>query len=114
GERAEKFWEGYRYLYHYGRRLGYARCQRLGIPLGSGVTEAGCKVVVTQRLSQSGMRWGVGRGGQEGVGQGVLDLRVLVLSGGYEEAFKRYLGESKSVLPESYEGCRRAVARKAA
>ena len=49
------------------------------------MTEAGCKTVFTQRLKQSGMRWGV-----EG-GQVVVDLRVLVLSGVYEEVVARYL-----------------------
>jgi hypothetical protein len=114
GERAEKFWEGYGYLAKYGRQMGYARCLRLGIPLGSGVTEAGCKVVVTQRLKQSGMGWGGRQNQEEPFGQVVLDLRVLVLSGVYEEAFQRHLGEIKSVLGRSYEACRRAVARKAA
>jgi hypothetical protein len=114
GEAGEKFWEGYGYLHRYGAQMGYARCGRLGIPLGSGVTEAGCKVVVTQRLKQSGMRWGGRRGRQEPFGQVVLDLRVLVLSGAYEVAFNRYLGQSKSVLPGSYDACRLAIARNAA
>ena len=37
--------------------MRYDEYRRLGIPLGSGVTEAGCKTVYTQRLKLSGMRW---------------------------------------------------------
>ena len=38
-------------------RMNYHQYQKLGYPIGSGVTEAACKTVVKQRLSQSGMRW---------------------------------------------------------
>lgn len=40
-----------------GGRLGYAELAAEGIPIGSGVTEAACKVLVKQRLCRSGMRW---------------------------------------------------------
>jgi len=38
-------------------RMKYARYQNEGYPIGSRVTEAACKVVVKQRLNQSGMKW---------------------------------------------------------
>lgn len=38
-------------------RMNYAQYQKMGYPIGSGVTEAACKVVVKQRLNQSGMKW---------------------------------------------------------
>lgn len=38
-------------------RMKYAAYQKAGYPIGSGVTEAACKVVAKQRLSASGMRW---------------------------------------------------------
>jgi hypothetical protein len=38
-------------------RMKYAQYQKKGYPIGSGVTEAACKVVVKQRLNQSGMKW---------------------------------------------------------
>lgn len=38
-------------------RMNYARFAKAGYPIGSGVTEAACKVVAKQRLSNSGMRW---------------------------------------------------------
>ena len=65
--------------------MDYAGYRRLGVPLGSGVTEAGCKTVFTQRLKQSGMLWG-----PEG-GQVILDLRVLWLSGVWQDAHHAFL-----------------------
>ena len=40
-------------------RMKYAAYQKQGYPIGSGVTEAACKVVAKQRLNQSGMRWNI-------------------------------------------------------
>jgi hypothetical protein len=82
--RDELFWEGYNYLRKYARRMAYSRYHREGKPIGSGVTEAACKTVFTQRLKQSGMKWEV-----EG-GQVILDLRVLKLSGVWKGAFQSY------------------------
>ena len=39
--------------------MAYWHYQGVGLPIGSGVTEAACKTVFTQRLKQSGMRWEV-------------------------------------------------------
>jgi hypothetical protein len=39
------------------RRMKYAELKTLGFPIGSGVVEATCKTLVTQRLKLSGMRW---------------------------------------------------------
>lgn len=38
-------------------RMNYSAYLKEGYPIGSGVTEAACKVVAKQRLNQSGMRW---------------------------------------------------------
>jgi hypothetical protein len=91
--RNKLFWEGYDYLRKYARRMAYARYHRQGKPIGSGVTEAACKTVFTQRLKQSGMSWEV-RGGQV-----VLNLRVLKLSGVWREAFQSY--QRSRPLPQS-------------
>ena len=40
-----------------GGRMNYAELVARHIPIGSGVTEAACKVLVKQRLCRSGMRW---------------------------------------------------------
>jgi hypothetical protein len=82
--KAELFDEGYGYLYRHAQWMDYARYRQLGLPIGSGVTEAACKIVFTQRLKQSGMTWTV-----EG-GQVIIDLRVLVLSGVWPEVYSAY------------------------
>jgi hypothetical protein len=79
------FWKAYRYLRRHRRWMEYAGHRRLGLPIGSGVTEAACKTVFTQRFKRSGMRWG------HDAGQVILDLRVVYLSGLWEEAFARDL-----------------------
>jgi hypothetical protein len=91
--RDKLFWEGYDYLRKYARRMAYSHYRRQGKPIGSGVTEAACKTVFTQRLKQSGMRWEV-QGGQV-----ILDLRTLKLSGVWREAFQSY--QRSRPLPQS-------------
>lgn len=61
--------------------LRYAEYRRWGVPLGSGVTEAGCKTVYTQRLKLSGMRW------EKPGAQIVLNLHILQLSGVWDAAY---------------------------
>ncbi len=79
-QRAE-FWKAYRYLRRHRRLLDYQGYRRRGLPIGSGVTEAACKTVFTQRFKRSGMRW------HGATGQVILDLRVLLLSGIWDAAF---------------------------
>lgn len=85
--RAEQktFQEGYRYLRKRRRHMDYAAYRRCGLPIGSGVTEAACKTVFTQRLKQSGMTWYI-----EG-GQVIVDLRTIWLSGVWTEVHQAYL-----------------------
>ncbi len=87
------FWKAYRYLRRHRRWMAYAGYRRRGLPIGSGVTEAACKTVFTQRFKRSGMRWG------HASGQVILDLRVAYLSGVWEEAVARDL--SSRALPEA-------------
>ena len=72
---SQGFRVAYRYLQARRGHLRYADYRRLGLPIGSGVTEAACKTVFTQRLKCSGMRW------QKAGAQTILRLRVLLLSG---------------------------------
>lgn len=63
------------------RRMRYAEMKAQGLPIGTGVTEAACKTLVTQRLKQSGMRWG-----KEG-GQAILNLRGWAQSERFDQAW---------------------------
>ena len=69
-------------------RMRYADAKAQGLPIGSGVVEAACKTLVTERLKRSGMRWGA-RGGQA-----ILTLRSLVQSRRFDHAW--------SLLARSY------------
>lgn len=60
-------------------RMRYAEFRKMGLFVGSGVIEAGCKTIVGQRLKQSGMRWTV-RGANA-----IIALRCCQLSGQWED-----------------------------
>jgi hypothetical protein len=75
----------YAYLKKRGRWMCYQAYRREHLPIGSGITEAACKIVFTQRLKRSGMAWT--RAG----GQVILDLRVIWLSGVWKAVHQRYL-----------------------
>lgn len=62
-------------------RMRYAEQREKGLPIGSGVIEASCKTLVTQRLKCSGMRWT-----NEG-GQAVLTWRALIQSEDFDRGF---------------------------
>jgi hypothetical protein len=96
--RDEAYEQAYRYLRKRGRWMAYQRYRQQGLPLGSGVTEAACKTVFTQRVKQSGMGWGV-----EG-GQVVLDLRVLWLSGVWDEVQQAYWERRSRDLADAHKG----------
>ncbi len=83
--RERDYGKAWRYLQRRKRRMDYAGYKRRGLAVGSGVTEAACKTVFTQRVKQSGMRWG-----REG-GQVIVDLRILVLSRVWRQAHHAYL-----------------------
>ena len=71
--------------------MRYTECRRLGVPIGSGVTEAACKTVYTQRLKLSGMRW------KKPGAQTILTLRVILLSGVWAQVFERALKDFRDV-----------------
>lgn len=45
------------YLSHRRQQIAYANFQKLGYPIGSGMVESGCKLVIEARLKGSGMHW---------------------------------------------------------
>jgi hypothetical protein len=92
GKKREQYRNAYNYLRKRIRFLDYCQYRNNHLPIGSGVTEAACKTVFTQRLKQSGMTWKL-----EG-GQKIVDLRVIHLSGVWPEVYQAYL--QAKILPE--------------
>ncbi len=62
-------------------RMHYAAAKAQNLPIGSGVVEAACKTLATQRLKRSGMRW------RHPGGQAILTLRALVQSERFDQAW---------------------------
>ena len=77
--------EAYQYLQKRQGLMDYRTYRHQGLAIGSGITEAACKIVFTQRFKQSGMKWSL-----EG-GQVVVDLRVIWLSRLWSTVFDRFL-----------------------
>jgi hypothetical protein len=75
----------YAYLHKRTQWMCYQSYRRQHLPIGSGITEAACKIVFTQRLKRSGVSWT-----REG-GQVIVDLRVIWLSGVWKTVHQRYL-----------------------
>jgi len=57
--------------------------EKQNLPIGSGVTEAACKMIVKQRLCQSGMKW------HEKGASIILSLRTLERSNRWELFWKK-------------------------
>jgi hypothetical protein len=89
GRKRKKYQEACNYLRKRKKYLRYEESRRQGLPLGSGVTKALCKTISTQRLKLSGMHWG------KAGAQRILDLRVLLLNGVWEQAFMSVLRSVK-------------------
>jgi len=69
-------------------RMTYAKYEKMGYPIGSGVTEAACKVVAKQRLSNSGMRWTID------AAQHILLLRGLICTAGRWQQFWQHIDKN--------------------
>ena len=79
-------------------RMHYAAYQRQHLPLASGVMEAACKTLVTQRLKGSGMAWTLAGG------QAILTLRSLLQSGRWALAWPWLAADFRSpvVIPDEH------------
>lgn len=84
-EEKEAYDDAYGYLTKRRDLMNYWSCRRRGLAIGSGITEAACKTLFTQRFKQSGMKWSL-----EG-GQVVVDLRVIWISKLWRQVFKTYV-----------------------
>jgi len=67
------------YFEHNAHRMRYADFKKLGMFIGSGAVEAGCKSIVAQRCKLSGMRWTVPGA------TGILTLRCLEASDRWQQ-----------------------------
>ena len=76
-QRLSAFNTAYRYIQKRTKWMQYGEFSKRHIPLGSGITEAGCKTIFTQRLKLSGMRWT-----SDGA-KWILGLRTALLSGNW-------------------------------
>jgi hypothetical protein len=83
--RAADFRKAYQYIRRRTKLMQYHEYKHLNLPIGSGVTEAACKTIVTQRLKLSGMRW-LKHGAQT-----ILNLRVVLLSGIWQPLYRKLL-----------------------
>jgi hypothetical protein len=88
-KRLENFEKAYRYIQSRTSYMKYHDYKRNHLPIGSGVTEAACKTVFTQRLKLSGMRWS-----HEGATR-ILTLRTILLSGTWESTYVAGLKANK-------------------
>ena len=69
------------YFRKHRQRMRYFEHKEFGLPIGSGPVEAACKTLVTQRMKQSGMRWGMAGG------QSVLTVRGWTQSERFDRAW---------------------------
>ena len=108
----EDYLTAYQYLRQRAPKMDYRNYLRLRLPIGSGVTEAACKIVFTQRFKQSGMKWTI-----EGASQ-ILVLRVIALSGTWKQVRQASLRScampkpvtSKRILEQPEQNARKMAA----
>lgn len=81
-----------RYIEKHKHLMRYAELREHNLPIGSGVVEAACKTLASERMKRSGMSWRV-----EG-GQAVLTLRSLIQSGRWQSAWEMLAGEYRQDL----------------
>jgi hypothetical protein len=89
----DDFLTAYRYLRERASKMNYVGLRRRKLPIGSGVTEAACKILFTQRFKQSGMKWT-----REG-GAPILTFRTVLLSGVWSLTRDLYLGSYTKPQP---------------
>ena len=82
--------------------MDYTRLCAENLPIGSGVVEAACKTLVTQRMKRSGQRWTVDGG------QAILTFRALAQSARFDAlwnmvsaAYRRDVSFPQNVVPLS-------------
>jgi hypothetical protein len=99
-EEQKAYDDAYGYLQKRHGMMDYWTYRRHGLAIGSGITEAACKTLFTQRFKQSGMKWSL-----EG-GQVVVNLRVIWLSQLWRTIFNAYLQLSPQAQQGTKDGFR--------
>jgi hypothetical protein len=94
--RLEDFYKAYNYVLKRTKWMRYYEYRKRHIPLGSGITEAACKTVFTQRLKLSGMRW------KKAGAQHILTLRTILLSHTWTATYAMALSTREACLPAPY------------
>jgi len=75
------------YFTNHLHQMDYYTYAAKNYPIGSGVTEAACKVIIKQRTNQSGMRWYIDRS------QKILNIRALHRTKGRWKQFWKYIDQ---------------------
>lgn len=98
GKAKKNYEAAYNYLLNHRGGMDYAAYRKRHLPIGSGVTEAACKTVFTQRFKCSGMIWGRDQDydhrdpeAKLSGARAVLTLRLAVLSQVWPAVFQAYL-----------------------
>ncbi len=73
--------------------MDYALRRSKGEPIGSGITEAGCKVIFNQRLKQSGMRR------NRDTMQAIINLRTAFRSGVWQAIWRAVISTDQRLPP---------------
>jgi hypothetical protein len=72
--------------------MDYPGARRRGLPIGSGNTEATCKMLFTVRMKRRGARW------QEATAAHVINLRALALDDHREPALQLTLAPLRKAV----------------
>ena len=92
GARRETLTQVTGYLYRNRSRMRYHQNLAQGLPIASGSVEGACKNLVKDRMERSGMRWSLP------IGEAMLKMRALYLSGHLEEYWDHHVEQEQRRL----------------
>jgi len=92
GNRQQRIQAELTYFRNQRSRMNYPEYLRQNLPIASGVVEAACKTLVTQRLKCSGMAWTVAGG------QAILTLRSLIQSERWSPAWNLLAADFRQTI----------------
>ena len=95
GNRRKRLEAELTYFRNQQHRMHYPDYIRLNLPIASGVMEASCKTLVTQRMKRSGMAWA-----KDG-GQAILTLRSLIQSNRWPPAWRLLSADFRKTIKTS-------------